>query len=56
MATDSYFHNNNKNSLYSIFCKKKEKEVPFYETIPERYKRKNYIIDKFNYRKKDVGE
>ena len=56
MGNDVYFQdrgNKNKNNIL-FFTKLKDKHISYIDTIPEKYKRKNYIIDKFNCKRRNV--
>lgn len=39
---------------YLIQNKNKDKHRPYFDDIPEQYKRRDYIIDKLNCKKKNV--
>ena len=44
-----------KNKYYPfVFSKSKDKHVSYIDIIPERYKRRDYIIDKINSRKRHI--
>lgn len=56
MGDNCYFHDNsNKTRDYSIIYTKL-KHKSYIDDIPERYKRRDYIIDKLNCKKKTVNK
>lgn len=56
MEQDFYFHSDDdrlKEKTF-IFTSMKEKNITSVDYIPKKYKRKDYIIDKLNCKKKNV--
>ncbi len=56
MGTDQYFSDEKKKLVDYLSLNKsiKTKHITNIDIIPERYKRRDYIIDKFNNKKKNV--
>lgn len=54
--SNNYFQENENifKSNILINSKQKEKHTSFIDNIPEQYKRREYIIDKLNCKKKNV--